>query len=203
MEAEVRPVRPRAAIAPFAGQRRRPGGDCPAAAPWLRLCPIGQEAPGVEPDEKGRALQTRREIVLERRLLIQTGEQAAGLPRQYFFDDLAGLADDEERAGLAEGQLHFLRRRFGQEVVGGRWCRSGRAEVFRRERSSDVIIKVANSVSRIFSVFSVFPASIHFFLTARQVGGQLRGMVPGVKKKNRGVMFLRVGGMVHRNDRRK
>ena len=32
---------------------------------------------------------------------------------------------------------------------------------FSSEKSSEVIIRVANSVSRIFPVFSVFPASIH------------------------------------------
>ena len=139
--------------------------------------------------------------MLERRLLIQSGQQSAGLPRQNFFDDLAGLADNEKRAGLAKGQLHFFRRRLGQHAfqgvvgVGQAGQKLAHRKVIGRHHQGGEF-GLAD-----FLGFERFPGLDPFLPDRRQVRGQLRGVVPGVEKKNRGVMPVGIGGMIHRDNR--
>lgn len=101
---------------------------------------------------------------------------------------------------MPDGQLHFLRRRLGQEVVGGVGLfQTGQkflhGKVFGRQDERGEL-RFADLLG-----FQRFPGVNPFLLERGQVGGQLRRMVPGVEKKNRGVMFIRIGGMIHRNDR--
>ncbi len=73
---------------------------------------------------------------------------------------------------------------------GGAWVRMSSSLVetkpgrsFSREMSAVDIINVANSAPRIFSDFSEFPASIHFFLTAVRLAASCAAWPPVSRRK--------------------
>ena len=113
---------------------------------------------------------------MEGRLFVQTGEQAAGLAGQDFFDDLRGLADEEKGAGLADGQFDFMGRGLGEKVVNvigvgqvGEKFLEGKILGGQHEGGE---LDLAD-----FLGFEGFAGVNPFLLQGGEIGGELRGMV--------------------------